>query len=281
MQPPAGGDGPENVNQGLCDAIHKLQWTPKSQSGPNVVRIIYLVGDFPPHNEYKDVPTYDKLAKEAIEKGIYVNTILCGENAEARKVWQEIARRAEGTFVAISQDGGVETIATPYDKKLAEANADLVKTAVVYGTKARQDKARASNAKAGAMAISKPGAPKPTTTAVAATADRAAFAVSSGRTAEADLLDGINDGKVKLAELKKDELPAEMQTMTTSEQTAYVEKKQAQRAQVQKQIVELSRKRDAYIQAERAKAGTRRGGFDTKVVEGLHKQAAKAGIEYK
>ena len=276
-----GGDGPENVNQGLYDAIHKLQWTPKSQSGPNVVRIIYLVGDCPPHNEYKDVPTYDKLAKAAIEKGIYVNTILCGNNGQARKIWQEIARRAEGTFVAIRQDGGVETIATPYDDELAKANTELVKTAVVFGTTARQDKARKINAEAASMAVSTPGCPEPTASVKAASADRAKFAVRSGRTAEADLLDGINAGKVKLADLKKEELPAEMKDMSETEQKAYVAEKQTRREKVQKQIVELSRKRDAYIRAEQAKSGAKRDGFDEQVVEGLRKQAAKAGIDYK
>ncbi len=86
-----GGDTPENVNQALHDAVTKLSWS----KDPKTLKIIYLVGDCPPHNEYTDVPTYDKLAKKAIESGIYVNTILCGGNAQAKAVWQDIARRAD------------------------------------------------------------------------------------------------------------------------------------------------------------------------------------------
>src|SRR5579862_6514470 len=45
-----GGDEPESVNEALHVALHKINWT----QDPKVLRIIYLVGDAPPHMDYPD-----------------------------------------------------------------------------------------------------------------------------------------------------------------------------------------------------------------------------------
>src|SRR5205823_4021442 len=139
-------------------------------------------------------------------KDIIINTIQCGTHAQTKKYWQEICRLAEGAFVQIDQGGGpVVTIATPFDKDLAAINTELARSTLTYGHSAKKAKGAASREAA-------LGLPAP------AAADRAAF---SGRTKMAgsyDLLDGIKKGTVKLKELKKDELPTEMQKMTPKEQ---------------------------------------------------------------
>ncbi len=264
-----GGDGPENVNQGLHDAINKVKWS----KGKNVLRIIYLVGDFPPHNEYTDVPTYDKLAKAAITKGIYINTILCGNNAEAGKVWKEIARAAEGEFYAIGQSGDVQVIETPFDEKLAKLNSDLTATAVVYGTAREQSAAKDLNTFSGGMGSK----------AAPAAAERARNSMLTGRVATQDLVQAVTDGKVDLTKLKKDQLPKEIQEMSLKEQKDYIAKQQAQRKQLLSEVRKLTEKRDEYIKAERAKQikeGKAKKGFDEKVIEGLRKQAARKNIKY-
>src|SRR6476620_8418201 len=43
-----GGDTEENVRRALADALAKSGW---SSGGPNVSRIIFLVGDAPPHTD--------------------------------------------------------------------------------------------------------------------------------------------------------------------------------------------------------------------------------------
>ena len=66
-----GGDGPEHVNQALADSLDKMEW----KQGPKVLRLIFLVGDAPPHNDYDDGLNSDALAKRAKEKGIIINAI--------------------------------------------------------------------------------------------------------------------------------------------------------------------------------------------------------------
>ena len=43
-----GGDWPESVNEALDVAVNKMQWT----QGPDNTRIVFLVGDAPPHMDY-------------------------------------------------------------------------------------------------------------------------------------------------------------------------------------------------------------------------------------
>ena len=261
-----GGDGPENVNQALHDAVNKLAWSTDRKT----LKIIYLVGDYPPHNEYKDVPTYDKLAKSAIEKGIYVNTILCGNNAEARRIWLDIAKRAEGSFFAIAQDGGAKEIPTPFDGELARLNRDLLGTAVVYGRGEVRAKQRAMNIAAGRYA-----AP--------AAASRAKYAADAGTVASNDLVDDVRKHNVELEKLDKDMLPEKLRKMTPAERKAHVAEVQKNRDEINKKIQAVAAKRADYIKkelAEAAKAG-RKAGFDEKVMASLKVQAAKKDIVYK
>jgi len=42
-------DAPESVNEALAEAIHKMPWSSDSK----VLKIIFLVGDAPPHMDYR------------------------------------------------------------------------------------------------------------------------------------------------------------------------------------------------------------------------------------
>ena len=61
-----------------------------------------------------------------------------------------------------------------------------------------------------------------------------------------------------------------------------IAKARDERADLQKQIVDVSKKREAYIQSEnkRLDAEGKGDSFDQKVTEALHTQAAKKGISY-
>jgi len=63
---------------------------------------------------------------------------------------------------------------------------------------------------------------------------------------------------------------------------ARIAKTRAERDSLQKEVQDLSRKRDAFIQAENkrlAEAG-KGDGFDEKVAETIHQQAERKGINY-
>ena len=65
FQAGGGGDTPESVNEALAEAIHKMPWSSDSK----VLKIIFLVGDAPPHMDYPNGPKYPDLCTRSSEKG--------------------------------------------------------------------------------------------------------------------------------------------------------------------------------------------------------------------
>src|SRR5262245_43319630 len=150
-----GGDTPESVNQALNEAVTKFKWS----EDKDTLKIIFLVGDAPPHLDYKDDVQYPETCKLAAGKGILINTVQCGSDSACAKVWQEIADKASGGYVQIAQDGATVRVITPYDKRLADINAELENSTLVYGSKEKQEKDQEFRLKALDGAKAEPGKP--------------------------------------------------------------------------------------------------------------------------
>src|SRR5690349_15517971 len=129
-QAAGGGDAPEDVRTALAESLYKIPW---SEAGLGVSRIIFLVGDAPPHDDYNDVADTLSTAANAAQEGIVVNTIQCGLSGETKRAWEAIAARGQGQYFAIPSDGGVQAIETPYDDQLSELARKLGATLVPYG----------------------------------------------------------------------------------------------------------------------------------------------------
>ena len=269
-----GGDTPESVNQALNEAVTKMEWS-KSR---DVLKVIFLVGDAPPHMDYKQDVKYTDSCKLAMKKDIIVNTIQCGNMASTTPIWQEIARKAEGKFARILQSGGVIAIATPFDKEIAAHNAKLGRTVTVYGD-ARMQRAAASK---NALALSAPAA---------ASADRLEYLskakVKDAKAAEVisgggDLTDLLANDKLKLADIEEKKLPENVRKMNKKDREAYLTKQVEERKKLQTELNALLKKRSTFIitkKAELKKAG-KGDGFDEKVGGFIREQAAKKGFRY-
>ena len=66
-----GGDWPESVNEALHVGVTKLAWTQDA----DVRRIMFLVGDAPPHMNYAQDTKYPEVLRIARERGITVNAV--------------------------------------------------------------------------------------------------------------------------------------------------------------------------------------------------------------
>jgi len=267
FQAGGGGDTPESVNEALAEAIHKMSWS----SDNKVLKIIFLVGDAPPHMDYPNGPKYPNLCREAAKKDLIINTIQCGEMAETKPIWQEIAKLSEGSYVGISQSGNVAVISTPMDKELSRLNERIGVTLIPYGDSKQQAEVHAKYAAA-------KSAP------VAAMADRLSYNSKTGKAVQGrgELVDALNDKTLKLDEIDQKQLPAELQKLNRNELQKRIAKARDERADLQKQIVEISKKREVYIQSENKRLAAEGKGdaFDQKVTDTLHAQAAKKGISY-
>jgi hypothetical protein len=269
-----GGDGPEDVRKALSDGVRKAGW---SSPRPNTAQIVFLVGDAPPHDDYVQEPDTLDTTAEAIKVGMVVNTIQCGSDSMTEQVWQQIARRGEGQYFAIAQDGGVQTVATPYDSRLSELGSRLGSTYLAYGggageggrryrEEAKERQVKTESAVSGAA---------PAT----AQADRAVNKALNRDAYVGDLLQSIENDTVKLDEVKAEDLPAELQKLSSDERKKEVERRLSERQKIRDEIVTLKKQRDDFIAAERKKQTGGQTGFDAAVASALKEQLARKGIK--
>ncbi|PKN57292.1 MAG: hypothetical protein CVU56_11655 [Deltaproteobacteria bacterium HGW-Deltaproteobacteria-14] len=88
-----GGDYPEAVLEALEAGVVQLRWT---LDDPDVIKLIYLVGDAPP-NHHPDTPDEDRVLAEALDRGIVIHTIACGNISDGGEgFFERVARMSEG-----------------------------------------------------------------------------------------------------------------------------------------------------------------------------------------
>ncbi len=257
-----GGDRPESVNEALAVAVNGLTWTKAADTR----RIVFLVGDAPPHMDYpQDVPFADTL-KIAEREGIVVDTVQAGDAADTETIWRTIAQLGHGDYVKIPQTGGVVTIKTPFDQEILELQLKLNRTVVPYGDQRRQAMVKAKTEMAAKAAP-------------AAASDMASYNVRAKApeartvvTGEGDLVADVIAGRAKLEGVKKDDLPPELQGLSQDKLTAAITAKSSERSALQTELARLVAKRDAVVAAEKAKTGEGRDGFDRVVEEIVRKQ---------
>ena len=257
-----GGDTPESVNQALYEAVTRPHW----RSSKNTLKIIYLVGDAPPHTDYQDDVPYLESARIAAKRGIFINTIQAGVDTNTRYAWQEIARFGQGHYSAIAQDAQTTTIATPYDQDLQHLNRDLGQTIIPYGSE--DIRGAVMNKQSASESMAAPSM-----------SDRLSYNAKTGRSVQGggDLLDEMKSKRVNRESVRKDQLPAALQSMPKPELDKYVATQSAKRAKIQGKINELVKKRDIYIASKSKNIGSE---FDQEIVRSLKTQAAKVGIKY-
>jgi hypothetical protein len=252
-----GGDFPEHVSAALSDAVHRVSWSQDS-----ALRLIFLVGDAPPHMDYQDGFDYRRHAREAIQRGIAVETIECGGDPETARVWIEIASLAQGHFARIDSNGGMPARVTPADAELARLNRELVSTVVSYGSIAEQ--VTVTRKLEGRMAMSAPAA-----------AEAASYFAKADRLAEKDLVT-LSEAEQKKVLADAPNAPAPLKNKTTEEQVAFLREQKGRRDKMQVQILDLQKQRDAYLKKAEAKPD----GFDEQVMQALKERAAAVGSKY-
>lgn len=261
LQPAGGGDGPEDVNAALAAALDQQPW----DSGEKVLKLVFLVGDAPPHDDYDGEKSW-QLAARANQSGIMVNTLRCGPDHQTAAAWEKIARASGGQFDTIAQNGGVIARATPYDAELGALNRELADTVVGYGSSAVRAKSRRKMAARSSLSS-------------VLGASAAAYNAKAGRMNEEDLLTQISDGKVSLDGLEEGSLPEELQKLSVSERNARIEGLQKKRSAVKKKILALSKKRDEHLKAAAKKDG-KVSELDDRLVKTLRTQAAAIDVAY-
>lgn len=229
--------GSEYCGAVIADATKQLNWG-KNRSN---MKLIYIAGN-EPFNQGSI--NYREAISDALHNDIYINTIFCGNQEEGiRTFWKDGADAGKGKYFNIDSNRAVLYIATPYDVRISECNTKINETYVSYGSKGAEKKRNQEIQDSNAQSVSASNYAERTVSK-----SKAAYKNESW-----DLVDKMKEDKEAVSKLKKEELPKELQNKSAAEIKAYVEKKAKERETLQKEISELAKKRQEYIDTEAKK----------------------------
>jgi len=263
-----GGDWPESVNEALYVAIDKLSWS----KGGDICRIVFLVGDAPPHMDYAQDMKYPQVLALAKQKDILVNAVQAGNARDTERVWREIAQLGNGRYIPIPQDGGrIVIIETPYDTEIIELQGRINGTVIPYGPQSRQSRIEEKTKQVAA-------APRPSATEMASYLNKRTRTASAAEavTGDGDLVADVAAGRQKLSSVKDDELPDTLRKLAPSQRQDAIDRSLSERKVLNERMAGLVKKRDQYVIEQRKSAPQKTAdSFDRAVEEALRAQVKR------
>jgi hypothetical protein len=255
--------GNEFCGQVIGAAVEGLKWSPSNKD----YKVIFIAGNEPFTQGTVD---YRKTCKAAIENGIIVNTIFCGNEQEGIKTnWKDGADLADGQYMNIDHNKKVVHIAAPQDKDLTELGRKLNETYLAYGAAGKKKKEMQKRQDANASSVG----------GVAMVQRSVAKASKQYSNVGWDLVDAEKEGAVKVEELEEDALPEEMKKMSPKERKKYVEEMTVKRDKIQKKIKVLKKERDTYI-AKKRKQQAQDNTLDSAMITAIKQQAGKKNYKF-
>ena len=249
----------------IQSATNQLAWS----KNPNDLKLIFIAGN----EEFTQGSVdYKKACQAAIQKGIIVNTIFCGSESEGISgKWKDGADLADGKFMVINQNETLAYIETPYDSTIMRLNNQLNKTYIYYGSSGKKMKTRQAAQDANAAQMSYESV-------VQRSVSKSSRAYKNSSW---DMVDAVEEDKVAIEKMDKNELPEELRGKTKAEIKVIVSKKAAERKKIQVEINELNKKREAYVTKERKKlSGDKKNTLDNAMLEILHEQGKNKGLKF-
>jgi uncharacterized protein YegL len=263
-----GGDWPESVNEALDVAVNKMQWT----SGGDVRRIVFLVGDAPPHMDYAQDTKYPVTLSVAKQKDIIVNAVLAGNAQDTARVWRDIAQNGNGRFIPIPQDGGeVVLIETPFDEEIIILQREINGTVIPYGPKHLQKRTEGKTKQLSEVAAAAPAQ----ASEMASYLNKRSKVTSEAVTGDGDLVADLSAGRSRLSTIKEEELPDNLRAMKPEQRMDEVNKQMSQRKALNEKLSALVAKRDKYVAEQRAKTAPPKASSFDRVVEDTLKAQIK------
>ncbi|GAA5138325.1 hypothetical protein GCM10023213_16910 [Prosthecobacter algae] len=257
--------GSEFCGAVIRDALDKLTWDKNGKT----YKAVFIAGNEP----FTQGPVNSQEAcKEAIQKGVVINTIHCGKQIEGENGgWRTGAALAEGRFLTIDQDKAIVHIEAPQDKEITRLSIELNKTYIIYGKDGARGAANMSAQDNNASAYKKEGAE----------VQRALTKASSNYSNTGwDLVDANKKAGLKLEKIKEDDLPAELKSLKADERQAYLDQKATEREKIQAQIKKLNEDRQQYV-TEKSRENGKEDTLDKAIVKAVREQAAKKEIKFK
>lgn len=256
--------GSEYCGEVIQTAINELAWS----SDPGDLKVIFIAGNEP----FTQGPVdYRVACKAAIARGVLVNTIHCGSEAEGISgQWRDGSLLADGRFMNIDHHRAIVQINSPQDAELARLGAELNTTYLAYGIEGERASRRQREQDSNAMSVS---AGNMAQRAVAKSSDQ----YENGTW---DLVDAVRKEGVSLDKIAVKDLPEPMRVMSAEQRQAFLEEQDRKRAEIQATIRQLNEQREKHIAAVRRQAAVDGGDtLESAMIKAVREQAQAKGFE--
>jgi len=256
--------GSEYCGKVIDSAVKELNWNKDNDD----YKVIFIAGNEPFTQGQVD---FRKACKNAVSKGIIVNTIFCGDyKLGIITKWKEGADLSDGKYMNINHNRKVVYIITPYDNEIVKLGIELNKTYIGYGIRGSVYKKRQEKQDKNATSVN-----PEVMVQRAMTKSSKIYKNSSW-----DMVDAQKEGKLNIERIKKEELPNEMKKMTLQERKDYLKKKKIEREKIQTEIKALKIKRNKYI-ANKRKNKVKEITLDSVIINAVKTQAEKKKFKFK
>ena len=254
--------GSEYCGQVIGMSLKELDW----EEYPKDLKLIFIAGNEP--FDQGNV-SYREVCKTARNNDITINTIFCGNfNVGVQTNWKDGAYIGGGDYMNIDQDCEYVYIKSPYDDRIMKLNSKLNKTYVVYGSGGGAYYTRQATQDYNAFSLNESVAIK-----------RAASKSSlTYKNTQWDLVDASEMEEFDIESFSDEDLPDEMKNMTKEEKEKYIDDKQQERQKIQKEINELSKKRDKFVAEKRGEDSDNM--LDKAILQAVKKQASAKNFEF-
>jgi len=229
-------NGGEEYCGAVIQAAARLNWS----ENPKDYKAIFIAGNEP----FTQGPThYQAACREAIEKGIVVNTIYCGNEQEGIQTqWKAGSEMADGRYMSLQHNQAVVAVNAPQDAEIMRLGKALNKTFLAFGTTGKAAKKRQVEQDRKSEGIS----------ADAAVARTIVKASPAYKPAKWDLVTAAEEGSVDVAEMEEESLPEPLKGKDDAEKKAVLDDLAKQRQDIKKQLEALKAEREVYLAKNRA-----------------------------
>ncbi|MBN2440744.1 MAG: VWA domain-containing protein [Spirochaetales bacterium] len=253
--------GNEFCGMVMDKALNQLQWSNNNDD----LKLIFIAGN-EPFNQ--GLINYREICAKAVEKGIIINTIHCGDfDIGVQELWQDAALRGKGKYMTLNHNQEIVYIEAPQDDEIARLNESLNETYIPYGSQGKEFQSRQKIQDKNALSMN----------SGILVQRAAAKSTSNYSNSTWDVVDAVKNDMVRIEELKETDLPEEMKKMSKEERKTYIEEMNNKREEIQKEIMELYKERETYV-AEQQKLNNAENSFDEALVGAIREQAESNGF---
>jgi hypothetical protein len=250
--------GKEYCGQVISASLKELAWGENN----NDLRLIFIAGN-EPFTQGKI--NYKEAISDAKEKDVIINTIFCGNYTQGiSEMWKDGANLGGGDYMTINQNKKVIHIITPYDNDIIILNKKLNKTYIYFGNK-------------GAVQYEKQAMQDKNATKFSSSVSVGRAISKSNRfykNSSWDLIDKSEDEIIDYSEIKRIDLPKDLQKMSDIELKGHVEKLKEERLLIKKRVNQLDKKRRTFI-AKKQQKSTKENELESVIINAIKKQATK------